>query len=72
MRFQPVSDFLFRTEEIVDPSAASEKNSGRVRIQFFDFAILESQMDPLAAVLGSVFHRYFLIAPFPVDQQDKI
>jgi len=51
MRFQPLSDFLFRTEEIVDPSTPSEKNPGRGRSQFFDFAILKSQIDPLAAVL---------------------
>jgi len=51
VRFQPLSDFLFRTEEIVNPSAPSEENPGRGRIQFFDFPVLESDIDPLAAVL---------------------
>ena len=72
MTLQPFPYFLFRTEEVVDPSTPSQKDSGRRGIEFCHSSVFKDQTDALAAILRSVFNRNSLVVPFRVDQRDEV
>ena len=72
MGLHPFLYFLFRTEEIVHSSTASQKDPRRGGVEFLHQALFKDQTDVLAAVLGSVFDAHPFVAPFRVDQRDEI
>ena len=72
MGVEPFGNLLFRTEEVVHSSTASQKDPGRGRRELLYTAVFKHQMDALPAVLRGIFDGDFSVAPFRVDQRDEV
>ncbi len=51
VQYQPSFEVLFRTEEVVDSSTASQEDSSCGRLEPLDSPILKDQMNALTAIL---------------------
>ncbi len=72
MYLQPVRYVLFRTEEVVHTSTTSQEDSRRLRTELRHASVFKDEVDALAPVLGGIVYRDRLVAPFRVDQRDKV
>ena len=69
---QPLLDFLFRTEEVVDPSPAAQEHPGGGGAEFRHLPLIYQYVNRRTGVLGGIVDRHFLVQPFRVDQREKV
>jgi hypothetical protein len=69
---QPLLDFLFGTEEVVDPSPTAQEHSGSGGVEFRHLPLIYQYVNRHTGVLRGIVDRNFLVQPFRVDQREKV